>query len=354
MWVKSQLKKHEPLWWRAGLVLLVVMVLLLLVALNFSGSRETQEAFYAGQRLIVRIDDGTMKGKRVTTVMPKTEAQTAGALTPVTVAPSTPLLGVNNELLESAEQGTLPVIGKDGTKPWRYYSKKYVRTGSEPMIAIIVTGLGANKQVTNRAVQLPEDIALSFSPYAPEIANWATAARATGHEVMLDLPMQPSDYPASDPGPYGLLVGRDPQTNVTNLERVMARLAGYTGFAMPYNEIFSTDTDSFSLLLQALANRGVMLVFSREPARDELKTILNETSAAHIVADMVIDEDPTPETIASRLATLEQIARRRGHAVAVAQAYPVTLNVLHEWVAGLARRGVVLAPVTMMIRFRYS
>ncbi len=257
-----------------------------------------------------------------------------------TMAPINPALG------EQTPEGTLPIIAGDGTTPWQYYAKPYERTGSLPMIAVVVGGLGMNKSVTEAALQLPDTITLSFSPYARDVTSWGIAARAVGHEVMLDLPLELSTYPASDPGPYGLLLANDGEENARRLRWLLGRFTGYTGFLMPQNEAFSSSDAAFQALVKSIGARGLLLVIGQEPARGETKQILAGSKTPAVVADLLIDEEPSAAAIKTRLLSLEQTARTRGYAVGIAQPYPLTMQLLAEWAAALEKTGFVLVPVS--------
>lgn len=380
-------------------VLQLATIVLALVVLGgavwvwFSGYKETAEALSYGRRLLIPLDGGTIEGKQLsvddlnkkekpvaaaTETKPAGESQAAAAESgspgdqPATVqissadvgdestaAPAVtpsqdPLPAANPELLEKADQGSLPVIGKDGTKPWRYYSKPVERKGSQPMVAIVVTGLGLSKEVTQNALTLPEVISLSFSPYGKDLASWANAARITGHEALLDLPMEPSNYPAADPGPQGLLLGKGPTENEQRLRWFMARHQGYVGFATPFNESFLDDKEAFGALLQSIANRGLMLLVSRSPTKGEIQSLVESSNTANVVADAIIDEELSAATINAHLEALEQLAKKRGYAVGMARAYPLTLEQLHDWSMMLAERGVMLVPVSFVAKLRFS
>ena len=45
----------------------------------------------------------------------------------------------------------------------------------------------------------------AFSPYGADVDSMVTSARADGHEMLLQTPMEPFDYPDNDPGPQTLL-----------------------------------------------------------------------------------------------------------------------------------------------------
>ncbi|MDX1974846.1 MAG: divergent polysaccharide deacetylase family protein [Rickettsiales bacterium] len=260
----------------------------------------------------------------------------------------------NTSLTEKSKSGPVPVISNKGEKPWKYYAKPYAREGSKPMIAVIVTNLGHNKIVTENALRLPENITLSFSPYAPDILSWGKSARATGHEIVLDLPLQPSDYPITDPGPHGLILDKGSSYNEEQLQWIMSRLPVYNGFVTPSSEGFSSDTEAFKLLLQSISNRGLMMVLGHDPAKDETKELLNTTNVAHVIADLLIDEDLSVSSIQARFIQLEQLAKKRGFAVALAQPYPLTIQQLRQWSKTLEEKGILLVPISAIVKMRFS
>lgn len=302
-------------------------------------------------------------------VTPQPKGQSAAPLALPATAPTPPLAGdtlpeivpsdkkpadINSLLAESVKEGTVPRIAADGTRAWKYYAKPYTKDSRKPMIAIVVTGLGQNKKVTQYAIALPENVTLAFSPYAPQVEQWSKSARLAGHESMLELPLEPADYPATDPGPYGLMLGKGSQDNEAHLRWLMARMPTSVGFVTPRNEKFSSSTEDFKLLLQSLANRGLMLVIAKDPAREEIKGLLNESTIPNIIADQPIDEELSPSLIQARLYALEQLAHKKGYAVGIAGSYPLTIAELQAWIKQLEAKGVVLVPLSTIAKLDYS
>jgi polysaccharide deacetylase 2 family uncharacterized protein YibQ len=56
-------------------------------------------------------------------------------------------------------------------------------------------------------------------------------ARAQRHEVLLQIPMEPFDYPDNDPGPQTLLTTLAPEQNLDRLFWHLSRFQGYAGIA---------------------------------------------------------------------------------------------------------------------------
>lgn len=411
--VHSVLK--NPLLWRFGLWGLVVFCLLMAGVIWVSGHGETKDAFKNGRRLIIHLDTGNIEGKQMsleplppvtpsapespaatvpesppavtaaapespTESLPETTAPAAAESPPAipAVAPESPealpatpssplsvsdfgavkpaavpLAPVNEALLERTTIGALPMISATGQKPWRYHAKPYQHKGNLPTIAILITGLGQNRLVSNGAIQLPENISLSFSPYARDLASWTNAARIAGHEVLIDLPLEPSNFPASDPGPYGLLVGKGTQENTSRMQWLMSRVPGYVGFVTPPNEIFSANDAAFKSVLELLSSRGLMVVMEHEPARNETKVILETSNIPYTIADVRLDEELSPSAIQARLSTLEKLASKRGYAIGIAQPFPLTIEQLGIWAAELEKSGYTLVPITFITSLKF-
>lgn len=392
--LNEQLKKYGRTLWLTGFLLLTLICMGLLVQLWLGAREESREAFESGRRLLIAIDSGEVRGKILTLDAPPAPAsveappaetpsadmppaaETPPVLeTPETAPPAegavpaeesapqssatpppaaTPMPDVNPSLIERTENGDLPVIGSDGGKPWRYYSKPFERKRNQPMVAVVVSGLGLNREVTEDALNLHEYVTVSFSPYARDISSWRAATRATGHEMLIDLPLQPANYPLSDPGPYGLILEKGDVEAVRRMQWMMTRFPTSIGFLTPQNEAFTSNDEAMKMLLQSLANRGLMLVMGREPPRKETKDLLDASHTAHAVAGIWLDEEPSGVAIQARLTQLEEQAKKNGYAIGFAQSYPLTLSQLAAWSGSLAGKGIVLVPVSAIVKLRFS
>lgn len=242
----------------------------------------------------------------------------------------------------------LPVIGKDGTKPWQHYGRPFVRTGNAPIIAIVVTGLGQNKNASELAAGLPPDISLSFSPYARDAQIWINAARAQGHEALLDLPAEPENFPATDPGPLALLSVNAAEENIHRLRQLMASGIGTVGFSLPASEIFTAQKEQLKLLNEQLAPRGLLLFAGGRQKAPE------GSGMPFLQADYIIDNEPTAPAVTKQLAALEALALSRGYAIGISGNYPVSLKEIARWAEGLSQRGFQLAPLSALAKMRFS
>ena len=137
---------------------------------------------------------------------------------PASPLPRAPLAG----LFESGPNGPLPIVAANGRTPSQAYARPFTPQQGRPKVAIIIGGLGFNANATTQAIdELPAEITLSFVPYAQNLQSWIDRARARGHEVMLELPMEPFDPDADDTGPQTLLASAPAQQNISRLEQLL-------------------------------------------------------------------------------------------------------------------------------------
>ena len=251
-------------------------------------------------------------------------------------------------LVEQTADGPLPKISRDGRKPWQVYARPVPSgTQSDRRIALVVSGMGISESATAHAIKvLPPEVTLSFAPYGAGLQEWIARARAAGHEVLLELPMEPFGYPQNDPGPHTLLTGGNTDENISRLEWLMSRFTGYTGVMNYQGARFTTSASALTPVMGALGARGLLSVDNGASARSLAPELAEKAGMPAVQATRIVDPVQNPEVIATSLDTLEDVAREKGSAVGVASGFPVTVDALVQWAASLKDEGYVLVPVT--------
>ncbi|MFM9864198.1 MAG: divergent polysaccharide deacetylase family protein [Micropepsaceae bacterium] len=265
------------------------------------------------------------------------------------VAPGTALAGADPALIETTSTGPLPRIGADGRKPLAVYARAYdLAADPRPKVAVVVGGLGFGKALTDTVLErLPADVTLAFSPQAPSVAGDVAAARAKGHEVLLELPMEPHDYPSIDPGFHTLTTGDDAK-NAVRLRWLMSRVTGYAGLINTFGDKFLAEKDETQLVMGEAAQRGLFFVEAGAGAESVARVAAGNAGAPFARADAIIDRTPSREAIDASLAALEVAAKKRGVAIGVAGALPNTVDRVAVWVASLEEKGIALVPVSAL------
>jgi polysaccharide deacetylase 2 family uncharacterized protein YibQ len=272
---------------------------------------------------------------------------------PAVPKPHRPIAPPDPALLEPPRAGggpPLPRIGPGGRTSIRAYARAFDRAESRPRVAVVLAGIGLSTIQTEEALRrLPGAIALALNPYADRLDQIAERARERGMETLIALPMEPTRYPLDDPGPQALLTGLPLVENLDRLDWALARSAGYVGVLGGLGggmrgERFAQMAELLGTVQNVLYTRGLLYIDPRPgapaPARAWGRSV-----------DLVLDEPATRGEIERRLAELERLARERGSALGLAgDPAPVVIDRLAAWAAGLEARGLVLAPVTALIR----
>jgi polysaccharide deacetylase 2 family uncharacterized protein YibQ len=238
--------------------------------------------------------------------------------------------------------GPLPIIAQDGRTPFQAYSRPFHANG-RPKIALVIGGLGLNAHVIQAAIEtLPGAVTLSFVPYAEGLQGWIDMARAHGHEVLLETPMEPLDYPDNDPGPYTLMADAPGNETAKKLDWILSRASGYFALTNYLGSRFLADDKAYQAFMGAVRGRGLGFI------DDGLASRMSGGGAPRASAERVIDDQLTQAAIDQQLLQLEASALERGQALGAGFAYPVTLEKVARWAQGIEQRGYQLAPASAL------
>jgi len=256
-------------------------------------------------------------------------------------------------IIESNALGPLPIIGEGGRKSWQVYSRPFDQTDTRPRIAIVFVGLGVSAIATKTVLKkIPGPISLAFAPYSRGLKDWISASRAAGHEVLVDLPMEPFEYPKNDPGPYTLLTTLPEDQNKYRLHWVLSRLTGYVGVSTFMGSKFTTKPNKLRPLIKELKTRGLMLLDVRENPLSSAASIAERLTTPSVARDYFIDDTLTQNGIRARLMQAEKLATSRGYAVAIARPYPLSIVEIKRWTDQVEDRGLALAPISAILQMR--
>jgi hypothetical protein len=290
----------------------------------------------AGMQSVTIIDGGT--GNRQEVLVPAHGGQGA--------APA------DARLLESTRHGMIPRVSADGARPLVAYARPVTETAANakmPRIALVVTGLGISSTSTGEALKLPAAVSLAFAPYGTDLERTASRARGEGHELLLQLPMEPFDYPDNDPGPQTLLLSLAPEQNIDRMHWLMSRFQGYVGVANYMGSRFTASEPALLPVLREVAKRGLMYLDDGSSPRSLAGQIATGNGLAFAKASIMLDAVPTPNEIDRALMRLESMARDNGVAVGVATALPVSIAHLAKWAKTAESRGFLLVPISAAV-----
>lgn len=338
------------------------VLLALLIALWFLGGGDTDEK--KTKQTVVKADPAFMAA-RPESVKPLVTAQKDATIAaPLTSAEEAAIIALNDTndrsvrmarapdpgITEDSAEGSLPKIGEDGRKPWQIYARPFDNADKRPRVAIVMMDMGMSRVATDAALQkLHANVTLAFDVQSHVVGAWMGRARQDGHELLLSLPMEPFDYPRSDPGPNALLTNLPNSDNLQRLLWGLRQGTGYVGVTTTSGSRFMTNPKKMLPILEVLRQRGLMAFDTRIVPHSVIKDFAKNLAIPVAVNTQRLDELFAPDAIDAALGQLEQTARVNGRAVGFALPTPVMIDRLEHWIKQLPSHGIALAPLSAMV-----
>jgi uncharacterized protein len=276
---------------------------------------------------------------------------------PIIISPRRPLTKAPvAALVEDSPAGPLPRVGANGKKPSSVYARPApmnVIHSDTPKIAIVLGGMGLNPKLTAKAVKdLPADVTLAFAPYGENLQSQVNKARNEGHEVMLQVPLEPVGYPAANPGPKTLLTDGAKEENTEALHWHMSRFTGYVGIVNYMGGKYLASAEATQPVLAEVKKRGLLFIEDGSLPLSSTEAVAKITRADVRRAHTVIDASPNNQAILAALQKLEAEAQSNGFAIGYGTGLEVTIDTLREWSKEAAERGMVIVPVSAAFKSR--
>ena len=254
------------------------------------------------------------------------------------------------DLVEKSEFGSLPRVSDGNVRPLDAYSRSSGVSGAN-RVAIVVGGLGLSQTGTQAAIRdLPSSISLGFSPFGNSLQRWMQNARREGHEVVLQLPMEPLGYPTINPGPRTLVSGVEQGQNLMNLRWALGRMTNYPVVMNYLGAGFTSKPAVLRPVLKEIRDRGLGYIDDGSASASEAIRLSQDLRLPHASGNIIIDSDRDKDRMRNNLKALESLAKARGYAIATASAFPESVDVIKEWAEGAEKRDIIIVPVSNLLK----
>ena len=225
---------------------------------------------------------------------------------------------------------------------------KFAAGAPRAAIAICIDDLGEDLAGTDKAMALPQEVALSFLPFAETTPFLAEAANRKGHLVLAHVPMQPLG--GKDAGPMGLKTGMAQDELARRLGWNLARVPGLVGINNHEGSRFTADAAALAPVMAGLKARHLFFLDSRTGPQSSVATAARSAGVMTASRDIFLDDDPSAASVSAALDMLAQEARRSGVAIAIGHPHEMTLKLLKAWLA--QDHGVRLVPLDEAMRMK--
>lgn len=267
-------------------------------------------------------------------------------------APPTGIMGPHGPVLvfEDEDSAVVKTEAEEVVPMWR---RNAVQAPPVPAgaarVVVIIDDLGVDRKRSREILDLPGPLTAAFLPYADDVAPMVEDARGRGHEIIIHMPMEPTD-PKLDMGPIALRTTMDGAAFDSMLQKAMESFGGYVGMNNHMGSRLTQDTAAMNRLMEKLSKAGMLFVDSRTIGQSVAERTAAKHGVPHAGRDVFLDHTPTYEAVVGQLAELEAAAKRSGTAIAIGHPKDGTIRALAEWLPTLAGKGIVLVPVSAVVK----
>jgi uncharacterized protein len=256
------------------------------------------------------------------------------------------------ELVERVSAGTIPKRSEDNRRPMDVYSRLPTTEGNFGVarVVLIVGGLGISQTGTQQAIRmLPPTVTLAFAPYGNSLERWMQEARKSGHELLLQVPMEPFDLAENNPGSQTLRTDADDVENIANLHWYMSRITNYVGLINYLGAKFVTDRQAMKPVFDDIAERGLLYVDDGTVRNSLAKEAAESALLPFARVDLQLDLIRNRRKIKESLDRLAEQAQRTGIAIGYANAFSDSIAMIADFARNSAANGIEITPVSAIV-----
>lgn len=220
-----------------------------------------------------------------------------------------------------------------------------------PRLAVVIEQVGREPALLDALLALDPHVTYAVAPNTRDGARVARRLADSGREVIVDLPLEPTDANAAD-GPDFLTTKMAADALTQTLNDHLDAVPGAVGAGVHLGGRFTRSQSHVTVLLEALKARGLYFLDDPDDADDGPRSLAATTT--RIVSIRAVTPthhiDAHGEPLAARLRAVEAALVLEGQAVVVLSPRPAALVAIRPWLEGLRRRKISLLRVSEMVR----
>jgi polysaccharide deacetylase 2 family uncharacterized protein YibQ len=221
-------------------------------------------------------------------------------------------------------------------------------SGEKVKVVLIIDDMGVDKR-SKDIIALQPPLTLAFLPYATHLKEQTAQAQAKGHELMIHVPMEPMAKDV-DPGPNVLTTVMQEAEFMAALNGAFESFDGYVGINNHMGSRLTQNAKAMKWVMGELKKHNLLFVDSKTTPTSVAGKMAGRFGVAFGSRDIFIDHNNDMASIRSSLHALEELAHDKGYAIAIGHPRENTIIALKEWLPTLEEKGIVIVPVTQLVR----
>ena len=220
-----------------------------------------------------------------------------------------------------------------------------------PKLAIILDDIGARKIETLRPVlDLKYPITFAVLPYLRHSAETAIWFHQNRYEVMLHMPMEPENYPKTNPGKGAILSHLSEDQIRASILKAVDAVPFVSGVNNHMGSKITANRALMRPILQELDKKDLYYVDSRTQSNTVAYKLAWSMGLRTARRDVFLDSEISYDFVVKQLREACEIARRNGQAVVIGHPHPVTLKALADELPRIDRQGYRFVFASELVR----
>ncbi len=199
-----------------------------------------------------------------------------------------------------------------------------------PRIAIIIDDIGYDKKIAQEFMELNSNLTFSVLPFSPFGRNISEELHSKGAEIMLHLPMEPSDYPNADPGPGAMLSSMPPDILLEQLKKNIKDVPFIVGVNNHMGSELTTHSDQMNQIFTILKKEKLFFIDSRTSLKSQGQASARLLKLKFAHRDVFLDNNQDTDYVTGQFAQLVNLAKKQGSAIGIGHPYKITFLALSK------------------------
>ena len=221
--------------------------------------------------------------------------------------------------------------------------------GTGPKVAIIIDDCGYSEARCKLFLQLPIPITLSILPMTPHGKQIAADAVAAGKSVMLHLPMEP-DSPQFNPGAGAITTEMTDDQVQAQVEADLNSLPEVPGANNHMGSKATSDPRVMRDVLGILQKRHMFFIDSQTSGTTVGESTARELGIPTAERDVFLDNQKDLPYIRGQLKQLQELALKRGSAIAIGHPFEPTVQALTEAIPQMQDAGITFVTAESLVK----
>lgn len=221
-----------------------------------------------------------------------------------------------------------------------------LHAANAPRIAIIIDDIGYQK-ADLKLIDLPYALTYAVLPHTPYGQRAAKHAFQQQKDVMLHMPMQPSN--GKHPGPGALTSNMSRQQVQQTLQAALADIPYAVGINNHMGSYYTEQEQPMAWTMEYLSKRHLFFVDSLTTSHSKAGKYARQFGVTNLSRQVFIDNIQEEAAMAKQFEILLKIARKRQTAIAIAHPYPETYRFLRKYLPQLQAEGIALVGITQLL-----